>query len=395
MDFSDSPQEAEFRAEARAFLEEHAPDRLPEWSDEGVDPKELIAAHRAWQRTLFEHGWASITWPEEYGGRGLGPIENIIWNQELAKCGLGENQFMQGIGLAGPTIIAHGTPEQKERYLEPILRADEIWCQAFSEPGAGSDLAGLSLRAERDGDDWIVTGQKTWCSSADHADWGILLARTDPTVRKHKGITYFLVDMHSPGIEVSPLRQMDGAAHFSEVFLNEVRIPDANRLGAEGEGWAVCMTTLMNERMAIGGLDRLFSFDSLLAHAKENQGRVDDVMRDEMGRLYTWSKALELLNARVVTKLGRGQIPDAESSVMKVAVARMLSKAGDLGTRLLGPEAMLRKGEWQGTLLMAPAIHIGGGTDEIQKNVCAERILGLPRESRGDRDTPFEQLPRN
>ena len=394
MDFRDSPHEAAFRGEARAFLDAHAPARLPDYADQSVDQEQVLVQARGWQRTLFDYGWGSITWPLECGGRGLGPIEQIIWNQELTRVGFGESHFLQGLGLAGPTIIAHGTEAQKARFLEPILRADEIWCQLFSEPGAGSDLANLSTRAEKSGDEWIITGQKTWCSGGHYSDWGILLARSDFTLPKHRGITYFLVDMHAPGIEVRPLRQLDGTTHFNEVFLNEVRVPDANRLGPEGQGWQVTMTTLMHERMAIGGLERLLSIDSLLEHARANPQRVDDVMRDEIGRLYSWVKALELLNARVITKLGRGEIPDAESSMLKVAIARMLTKSGDIGLRLCGPEAMLRLGPWQNQFLTAPTLHVAGGTDEIQKNVCAERVLGLPREPRSDRDVPFDQLPK-
>ena len=261
MDFSDSPREAAFRAEARAFLEAHRPARWRHPFEDGVDERELLASQKAWQRTLYEHGWAAVLWPREYGGRGAGPIEAIIWNQELARAGLGESIFVVGTAMAGPTIIAHGTPEQKQRYLPPLLRGDEIWCQLFSEPGAGSDLASLATRAVRDGDHWIVSGQKTWCSGGHYADFGILLARTDPTVPKHKGITYFLLDMRSPGIEVRPLRQMSGGAHFNEVFLNEVRVPDANRLGPENGGWAVAMTTLLNERMALGGTGGFFSME--------------------------------------------------------------------------------------------------------------------------------------
>ncbi|MGI9591795.1 MAG: acyl-CoA dehydrogenase family protein, partial [Myxococcota bacterium] len=259
MDLSDSPQEAAFRAETRAFVEAHAPaDPMPQYHKQLVEDAVMLPRHRAWQRTLFDHGWGALTWPKEHGGRGLGPIEQIIWNQELARVGLGASLFLVGIGMAGPTIIAHGTPEQKERYLQPLLKAEEIWCQLFSEPGAGSDLAGLATKAVRDGDAWIVNGQKVYTSLADYADFLWLAVRTDPTVPKHRGITYFLVDMRAPGLEVRPLRQMTGGSHFNEVFLNQVRIPDANRVGSEGEGWSVTMTTLMNERMAIGGLDRLF-----------------------------------------------------------------------------------------------------------------------------------------
>jgi alkylation response protein AidB-like acyl-CoA dehydrogenase len=395
VDVRDSEKEAAFRSEARAFLDAQRANHPPDLREAMIDERRFLDRFRAWQEMLFEHGWASITWPKQYGGRGLGPTEQIIWNQELARVGISESPFLQAVSLAGPTIIAHGNDAQKARHLEPILRGREIWCQLFSEPGAGSDLASLATRAERSGDDWIVSGQKTWCSGGHRAAWGILIARTDPSVPKHRGITYFLVDMHSPGVEVRPLPQIDGSVHFNEVFLNEVRVPDANRLGPEGSGWQVTMTTLMNERMAIGGMGRLFSFESLVEAARANPQRVDAVMRDELARLYTWTRILDLLNARVITKLGRGAIPDAEGSVIKLVIARTYTKAAELGMRLVGPEAMLSEGEWPHHFLMAPALHIGGGTDEIQKNVCAERVLGLPRESRADRDVPFQDLPRS
>lgn len=396
MDFGDSPREAAFRAEARAFLEAHRPARWRHPFKDGVDEQELLAGQKAWQRTLFEHGWAAVLWPKEYGGRGAGPIEAIIWNQELARVGLGESIFVVGTAMAGPTIIAHGTPEQKQRFLPPLLRGDEIWCQLFSEPGAGSDLASLATRAVRDeAGHWVVSGQKTWCSGAHYADWGILLARTDPTLPKHKGITYFLLDMKAPGIDIRPLRQMSGGAHFNEVFLNDVRIPDEHRLGPVNGGWAAAMTTLLNERMALGGTGGFFSMAELLEHARAHRDRLDAVTRDRIARLYCWDKTLELLNARVVTKLGRGQIPDAESSVMKLALARILTEGADLGLRIAGADALRRHGTWQHQFLTAPSLHIAGGTDEIQKNLVAERVLGLPREGRGDRDVPFEKLRRS
>jgi alkylation response protein AidB-like acyl-CoA dehydrogenase len=382
VDFEDSEREAEFRAEARAFLTAHAPRSLAGAYDESVSEARLVAESKAWQRTLHEHGWAALLWPKEWGGRGLGPVEQIIWNQELARAGLGESIFVVGIGMAGPTLVAHGSDAQQRRFLPPMLTGDEIWCQLFSEPGAGSDLAALSTRAVRDGDAWRVTGQKTWCSGAHYADFGILLARTDPNGSKHEGITYFLVDMRSAGVEIRPLRQMTGGSHFNEVFLDSVRIPDASRLGPEGGGWRVAMTTLLNERMAMAGLERMFSFDALAEEARRRPERVDGVLRDELARLYAWVRTLELLNARITTKLGRGAIPAAESSVVKLAVARIFTKAGEIGLRLLGSEAALRRSPWADLWLLAPSLHIAGGTDEIQKNVAAQRVLGLPREPR-------------
>jgi len=396
MDFQDSEREAAFRAEARGFLEKHAPaEPAPLYHKVYIEDEELVAPHRTWQRTLSEHGWGALMWPQEYGGRGLGPIEQIIWNQELSRIGMGPSLFMVGIGMAGPTIISHGTDEQKERFLPPTLRVETAWCQLFSEPGAGSDLASLATRAVRDGDEWVVTGQKTWSSGATWANWGVLITRTDPKAPKHKGITYFLVDMESPGIEVRPLRQMTGDAHFNETFLNEVRIPDANRLGPVDGGWGVTMTTLTNERMAMAGAEGLFSWEELLEHVGAHRDRVDPVTRDELARLYTWVKTLELLNARVITKLGRGQIPTEESSVMKLALVRIASKGTELGVRLLGPEGLIRPGTWQHQWLFAPAWHIAGGTDEVQKNVAAERVLGLPADAKTDREIPFEDLPRS
>jgi alkylation response protein AidB-like acyl-CoA dehydrogenase len=395
MDFRDSESEAAFRAEARAFLEANKPARWEHPFDDDVDEDALLCGSKAWQRTLYENGWGAILWPKQFGGRGLGPIEAIIWNQELVRLGLGESIFVVGTAMAGPTIIAHGTEDQKSRYLEPLARGDEIWCQLFSEPGAGSDLAALSARAVQDGDHWVVSGQKTWCSGAHYADFGILLARSDPSVPKHAGITYFLLEMRTPGVEIRPLRQMSGGSHFNDVFLNEVRIPDACRLGPAGAGWGAAMTTLLNERMALGGTGGFFSYDDLAAHARANKERIDGVTRDQLARLYTWNKTLDLLNARVVTKLGRGVIPDAESSVMKLALGRILTLGGELGMRLLGPDALQRVGPWQHQFMIAPSLHIAGGTDEIQKNVVAERVLGLPREPRTDRDVPFDEIPRS
>lgn len=394
MDLRDSPEEAVFRAEARAFLDSLNRPDLPDYGDDDLDEASFLTPWRQWQRMLFDGGWGAITWPEKYGGRGRGPIEQIIYNQELSRIGAGESLFLVGLSMAGPTIVSHGTSEQKQRHLAKILSGEEIWCQLFSEPGAGSDLAAVSTRAERDGDSWVITGQKTWCSGGTYSDWGILLARTDPTVPKHAGITYFLLDMKSDGITTAPLRQMSGGEHFNEVFLNEVRVPDHCRLDEVGAGWKVANTTLMNERMAMGGLER-FSWSALAAHARENAGALDDLVRDDLGRLYGWMKALELLNARVITKLGRGQMPAAESSVMKMALARVLTKGSELGLRLQGPGAMARRGFWQNQFLIAPAFHIAGGTDEIQKNICAERVLGMPAEPRTDRDVAFQDLPRS
>ena len=394
MDFSDSPSEAAFRAEAAAFLEAHAPAEGIGSYSSGDDQIEVFHRHVAWQKVCAEHGWGAITWPTQCGGRGAGPIEQIIWNTECTKCGLGHSMLAVGIGMVGPTLIAHGTAEQRERYLGPLLRAEETWCQLFSEPGAGSDLAGLATRAVRDGDDWVVNGQKTWSSSADHNDLGILIARTDSSLPKHQGLTYFLVDMKTPGIDVQPLGEMTGESHFNETFLNDVRVPDHRRVGEVGEGWQVAQTTLLNERMYMSGLTSMLDFDRLVALVKEcHPNGAPLAIREGVARVYTQLRSLELLNARVVTKLGKGQMPTAESSVMKLALARMLSDGADLALQVMGPRALLREGYWQNEFLFAPAWHIAGGTDQIQKNLCAERVLGLPRDPHDVRNVPFEDLP--
>ncbi|MCP4006998.1 MAG: acyl-CoA dehydrogenase [bacterium] len=397
MDFSDSPEEAAFRAEASVFLDENAPEKVPNPYQQVTREAQLAAlpGAREWHATQTRDGWGVLLWPVEHGGRGLGPIEQMIWNQEKSKRNLTESIFSPQVGMVGPTIIAHGTEEQKEQHLAGILNGDTMWCQLFSEPGAGSDLAGLATRGVRDGDDWIITGQKTWSSFADIADWGFMLVRTDPSLPKHEGISYFLVDMKQPGIETQPLRQMTGSELFCEVFFNEVRVPDSNRLGPVGGGWSVANTTLLHERMMMGGMGNQFSFDNLLRDARERGVQFDDVTLDEIGRVQAWSKALDMLNARIMTKVRLGKNPAAESSVMKLAMARLYSRCSDLGLRVQGAEALIQAGEWQKHFLTSPAFHIAGGSDEIQKNTAAERVLGLPRDPYDLRGTPFDQLPRS
>ncbi len=261
MDFTDTPAEAAFRVECRAWLTAHATPRAPTAGtdvtailDPEFDQAEGIERAKRWQAAAADDGWAAVAWPREYGGRGVSLAEEVVFHQERARFDVPDHQFRIGIMLAGPTLIAHGTDEQKRRWLPPLLRGDEIWCQLFSEPGAGSDLASLQTTAVRDGDAWIVNGQKVWSSGAHHSQFGMLLARTDPTVPKHRGITYFGLDMRTPGVEVRPLRQLTGGAHFNEVFFTDVRVPDTDRIGDVNAGWGVAQTTLLNERAAIAQL---------------------------------------------------------------------------------------------------------------------------------------------
>jgi len=384
------------RTEARTWLADAWPTFNAEHPDTGrYEP----ARARAWQRRLAEGGWGAPSWPAEYGGRGFGPLESTVWAEEKARIGATIPFNVVGFGMAGPTIIAHGTPPQKQRYLPPLLGGEEIWCQLFSEPGAGSDLASLATRAVRDGDDWIVTGQKVWSSSAHEAQWGLLLARYDFDAPKHKGLIYLLCDMSSPGIEVRPLKQMDGNTHFNEVFLSDVRVPHVSRLGEPGDGWRMAITTLMHERVSIGSATGgyTFPFERLVDLARDHSagGSIDPLTRDALARVYTQRRVLEMLNARILSKLGRGQIPDAEGSIVKLVLAGLISDTAEVGMRLLGHSGTVMGGEGiQRAFLGSPAFRIGGGTDEIQRNLIGERVLGLPKDSNPDKDVPFDSMRR-
>jgi acyl-CoA dehydrogenase len=404
VDIDDTPEEAAFRAEARAWLDAHAiPRGHPDDFSSGLwtgayDEATYIDRCQAWQRTLYDGGWAGITWPKEYGGRGGRPIHQVIFGQEQAGYGVSSGAFMISIGMAGPTILAHGTDGQKERFLPPMLRGDEMWCQLFSEPGAGSDLASLSTRAERDGDEWVVTGQKVWTSSPDRARWGMLLARTDVEVPKHRGIGYFLLDMGAPGIEVRPLRQMTGEAHFSEVFLDGVRVPDAHLLGQPGEGWRIAQTTLTSERSSIAGGTGVTP--AALIDLARRSGTAGPVLRQALVDVHIRFELLRFLRYRSQTALSQGRAPGPESSVMKLAFARYMQALTGTALSVQGARGMLAGGDvaddgmWQRRFLHAPSLRIAGGSDQVQANIVGERALGLPAEPRTDKDVPFRDLAR-
>jgi len=392
MDFGDTPEEAAFRAEAHDFLARHAPLRPPGGETVGfladTDP-DLEAAHIAaskrWQATLYREGWAGITWPKENGGRGGSVIETLIFAQEEARVEVPKSIFDQGIGMAGPTLIAHGSEAQKARFLPPMLEGVEVWCQLFSEPEAGSDLASLRTAAIVDGDELVVNGPKVSPPPAHVADWGILLVRTDPTAPKHRGISYVLVDMRSPGIEIKPIRQINGSAHFSEVFLTDVRIPLANVAGPLHAGGRVAMTTLMSERIGIGSgnVDPL----APLVEVVRSAGRADDpVIRQELARIHTRLQVITYMGLRVQTALSQGQAPGPESSVLKLAYSTYCAALADFALSVLGPEATLfdyadaAATPWQGVLLTQWAVRIGGGTEQVQRTIIGERALGLPKE---------------
>ena len=399
MDFDDTPEEAAFRAEARAWLEAHAPAHVAPRTARSSGGDEWVQRCKAWQRTLYDGGWAGITWPKEYGGRGGTPLEQRVFDQEQARFGVAAGVFAVGIGMVGPTLIAHGTEAQKARYLDPLLRGDEVWCQLFSEPGAGSDLAALSTKAVRDGDEFVVDGQKVWTSGAQHSQLGILLARTNPDVPKHGGITYFVLDMSIPGVEVRPLRQINGAAHFNEVFLSGVRVPAENVVGEVDGGWGVALTTLGSERTLIGGGMGGTAFPQLLELARAHGATADPLRRQEMAAAFTRYEVLRFLGYRVQTALSQHRLPGAEASVLKLAYSRHTAATADLAMAITGATGTLLGGEdldeaWRQQFLGQWSSRIGGGTDQIQGNVIAERVLGLPRDARPDKDVPFRELAR-
>jgi alkylation response protein AidB-like acyl-CoA dehydrogenase len=376
MDLTPTPQEQKFRDELRAWIEANHPGPEPEGDVAGFEFR------RAWQRRLHEDDWAGVSWPKEYGGRGATLVEQAIYNEELARAQAPSTANVLGLAMGGPTVIAHGTEEQKRRYLEPILSADEIWCQGFSEPEAGSDLASLKTRAVRDGNDWVVTGQKVWTTLAHHAKWCMLVARTDPDVPRHKGLTYFLMDMEQDAIQVRPLRQITGEAEFNELFIEEARIPHENILGGEGNGWAVAITTLMHERatLAFGLQIRVkITLAELLAEARESGAAEDPVIRDRLAQLYIESEVLRLNGLRGLSAIMRTGVPGPEGSLGKWQWADVNQDLTELALELRGGRAVLDDDRWTYRFLRARANSIEGGTTEILKNIVAERVLGLPR----------------
>jgi alkylation response protein AidB-like acyl-CoA dehydrogenase len=410
MNFDDTPQEAAFRAEARAWIAANAPkqyeDELKKASLGRIQLKSnnILDVAKAWQKKKADAGWAVPHWPKDYGGRGATPIERVIWQQEEGVFGKLGALFIIGHGMCGPTMMAYAAEDQKRHYLPPLASGENVWCQLFSEPAGGSDVAGLRTRAERDGDDWVINGQKIWTSGAHYSDYGILITRTDPNVAKHKGLTMFFLDMKSPGVEVKPIKQANGQSEFNEVYFTDVRIPDAQRLGAVGDGWNVSLTTLMNERMAIGagmatGLPELFEFAGNLM--LEDGPAIDD--RAVRSKLASWAvraSGLKYTSFRAISALSKGERPGPENSIGKLVAGSMLQDVatyaldlqGAAGV-LTGPDDAEAAGKFQAMLLRSPATRVEGGTDEILRNIIAERVLGLPGDIRVDKDVPFNKIP--
>jgi acyl-CoA dehydrogenase len=383
MDFHDTPDEAAFRDEARSWLDGHAAPRrrrdggLAALMSEAGDDPGFVTRCRAWQRTLHDGGWAAITWPKEHGGRDASFAQLMIWEQEYARYDLPPRISAIGLGLIGPTIIAHGTEEQKRRYLPRMLSGDDIWCQLWSEPSAGSDLASLRTRAVPTDAGWIINGQKVWTSGAHYSSLGLLIARTDPDVGKHRGLSVFVVDMRAPGVGVRPLRQMTGGANFNEVFLDDVAVPADHVVGDVNDGWRVALTTLMNERFSAAAIDFGSLVEPLLRLARND---LDPIARQAIAHAYVRARALTFTSLRSLSKMAKGSIPGPEGSVLKLVWAGVASEIAEAGTHIVGPASLLASSPWALDYLFAPGIHIGGGTDEVQRNIIGERVLGLPRE---------------
>jgi len=411
----------EFAAEARTFLEDNAAPRPPikefVWGqgsddvamfDEMTRESESAQAETAkqWRRKRFDHGFGWINGPEKFGGRELGAAyERAYSSVESQFQTPNMGVFTISLGMVAPTILAHGIPEIQDLYLKDLYRGDRVACQLFSEPGSGSDLASVSMRAIRDGDEWIVSGQKVWTSAAHLAEIGEVICRTDPELPKHKGLTVFVVDMHAPGVEIRPLRQMTGGASFNEVFFDEVRIPDSHRLGDVNSGWGVALTTLMNERSSIGaggggGGGGLFSPQRLHAMLEHFDAADNPVLVDEATRLYVNFTVAKWNNQRALDKIRAGQLPGPEMSTAKLALTNNLSAFTEWVASVLGPRITADGGEWGAyafsqMLCGVPGMRVAGGTDEIMKNIVAERVLGLPKDPGIDSTTAFKDLAIN
>ncbi len=393
MDLNDTPEQAKYRAEARAWLvanKEQAPPRAGSHEDD-----DYVNARRAWQRRLAEAGLAAVTWPVEVGGRGLGPIEQVTVNQEISRAGVPGILDVIGIGMLGPCLIAHGSDEQKSRYLGPMLHGDEVWCQVFSEPGAGSDLAAVQTRA-RQGEDgtWTLNGQKVWTTNAQFASFGLLLARTDPDVPKHKGLTMFIVPMDAEGVTVRGLRQISGEAEFNEVFFDDVVLDADAVVGGVGNGWGTALTVLMFERLTIGFGSEGFGSPARLAETigADPVARQDPEIRARLGHVISELLAVRFNGYRALTVLARGQIPGPEAGLAKVTMVNAAIEATDLGADVVGPDALEAASEWSYLISFLPGLKTAGGTEQILRNTIGERVLGLPPEPRLDKGVPFSEL---
>lgn len=398
MDFNDTVEEAEFRAEARAFLEQHLEPKGRKPMRQRVSGEAFMANAKKWQATKAKAGYAKITWPKEMGGRGGTAMQQVIWGQEEGKFDAPTGPFTIGLGMCIPTVIAFGSDTHKKRYVQKALLGEEIWCQLFSEPAAGSDVAGVKTRAIKDGDEWVINGQKVWTSGAHYSDYGILLVRTDPSAPKHKGLTMFIVDMKQQGVEARPIHQASGGREFNEVYFTDVRIPDSDRLGEVGQGWKVAIVTLMNERLAVGGSPGP-DWSEIMEYAKQAGTMGDTGFRENLADWYVAAQGYSLTKLRTQTALSKGETPGPESSIGKIITANQLQDICNSAIEMQDHYGLMNDEDkmpadalFQQSFMWAPGLRIAGGTDEILKNIIAERVLGLPQDVRVDKTVPFDEL---
>lgn len=409
MNFDDTPAEAAFRHEARSWIAANAPQELRPWLERSAfaaitlaDGVDTIAAQKDWQKRKYDAGWGCVQWPRRYGGRDASAMQRLIWDQEEGVFRKLSTVFGINLGISGPTILHCGTDAQKAKLLPPCISGEHVWCQLFSEPSGGSDLAGLRTRAERAGEGWVVNGQKIWTSRAHDADWGLLIARTDPSVPKHAGLTMFVVGMDRPGIEIRPIRTIDGQAEFAEVFFTDVRVPDDQRIGAINDGWRVALTTLMNERVHSGtelptGFEEVFDFCA--GFATENGLAIDDPrVKSRLAQWAVRSSGLHYTALRAISQQSNGQVPGPENSIGKLVASSMMQEIAKFALDLQAEAGVMADAQYapyaarfQARLMESPAQRILGGTDEIQRNIIAERVLSLPPDIRVDKGIPFNK----
>ena len=401
MDFKDNQEQANFRKKCREWLEKNAKPKTGVEKNEFANINYLQAA-KDWQKKKYDAGWAMLHWPKEYGGIAASAIERIIWSEEESKFDVPRGIFEIGLGMCGPVMMEYASENQKARYLPPMAEGKEIWCQLFSEPSAGSDVAGLRSKAVQDGDNWIINGQKVWTSGAHFSDYGILVVRHDASLEKHKGMTFFFIDMKSPGIEVKPIKQITGGSSFNEVYFNDVVVPDSQRLGEIGDGWKVAITTLMNERLAVGDANGADVEDAFRwAKSQDDLGEPlinNKSVRSSIADWYCEATGLKNTKLRTMSALSKGETPGPEASITKIVSANKLQDIGNFGMDSLDMAGMLKTDDpeiqsFQNAWLGAPGLRIAGGTDEILKNIIAERVLGLPQDARADKGMPYKDIP--
>lgn len=403
MDFNDTPELAAFRCDVKNWLDANATRRTDKLFL-GMEGERAFLEAKDWYKKKAEAGFACLSWPREYGGAGLSSLHEVVWAQEVENYATRDAHFVIGIGNCGPAIMHFASEQARLELLPRMASAEDVWCQLFSEPCAGSDVAGLRTRAERNGDNWLLNGQKIWTSGAQYSDYGVVLTRTDPTVSKYRGLTLFMIDMRQTGVEVRPIKQMDGGGHFNEVFFNDAVVPDAYRLGEVGGGWTGALTVLMSERLAISGIQPTGfpQFLDLVKSLQLNGEPIanDPIVRDRLATWYSQYAGLQAVNKRMITAVAKGGIAGAEASLGKLVGAVMNQEIANFACQLFGQAGIIQdqtlspeQAHFQDTVLFSPGVRLAGGTDEVMRNILAEQVLGLPQEPRADKGMAFQEIP--